>query len=589
MLHTLREYGGKLGGEPGFKSREVRWCIHLSEAGNLLNIVPLGDGRSGVQVERCPDMHAMNSGGKAHFLVETAQTIARHFKPDETPEKIASGEGRHHFYVAMLTQAAHEIISLQAAATLLANTAAREALRLMMVEKRVKPADWVTWQIGQSDPCAQADVQAWWRAWRHRDLPGNDGNTPTNMAGRMVCLLTGEPVQPLLTQPKVTGLAGVGGLAMGDVVVGFDKAAFRSFGLEKSSNAAMGAVAAQQYVDAINHLIKEQQEATRKNPSRRTNALMVYWFRDRIPPEDDPFAMLYGMQTEEQQSASALGQARKLLQAIRTGERAQLGHNHYYAMTLSGASGRVMVRDWMEGQFAQLLASIEAWFSDLSIAHRESGERLAPDPKFLAVGGALVRELKDLPASTTATLWRAAVTRQAIPQTLMAQALDRFRSALIKDETFNHARMGLIKAYFVRKSSAGDQYMKPYLNPEHPDPAYHCGRLLAVLARLQHAALGDVGAGVVQRFYPAASTAPGLTLGRLVGNARNHLGKLEGGLSFWYEQQIGEVMGCFGDGLPRTLDLEGQGLFALGYYQQLAALRSPKKDAQDDKHNGEQP
>lgn len=131
--------------------------------------------------------------------------------------------------------------------------------------------------------------------------------------------------------------------------------------------------------------------------------------------------------------------------------------------------------------------------------------------------------------------------------------------------------------------------MKPYLNPEHPDPAYHCGRLLAVLARLQHAALGDVGAGVVQRFYPAASTAPGLTLGRLVGNARNHLGKLEGGLSFWYEQQIGEVMGCFGDGLPRTLDLEGQGLFALGYYQQLAALRSPKKDAQDDKHNGEQP
>ena len=129
MLHTLREYGEKLGGEPGFTSREVRWCIHLSEAGDLLNIVPLGDGRSGVQVERCPDMHAMNSGGKAHFLVETAQTVACHFKPDETREKIASSEGRHHFYVAMLTQAAHEVISLQSAAALLADTAAREALR----------------------------------------------------------------------------------------------------------------------------------------------------------------------------------------------------------------------------------------------------------------------------------------------------------------------------------------------------------------------------------------------------------------------------------------------------------------------------
>ncbi|QKS27684.1 MAG: type I-C CRISPR-associated protein Cas8c/Csd1 [Candidatus Accumulibacter similis] len=587
MLHALKAYGEKLGGEPGFKSREVRWCIQLSEAGDLLNIVPLGDGRSGIQMERCPDMHAMVSGGKAHFLVETAQTIGRHFKADESPDKMASGQGRHDFYVAMLTEAAREIARLRPAAKLLADNSGRDALRLMMLDKRVKPPDWMTWQIGDSDPCAQADVQAWWRAWRNRDLLGNFSNAG-NLPGHMVCLLTGESVQPLLTQPKVTGLTGVGGLAMGDVLVGFDKAAFRSFGLEKSSNAAMAAAAAQQYVDAINHLVKEQQEAARKNPSRRTNALMVYWFRNRLPPEDDPFAMLYGTQTAQQQTASALRQARKLLQAIRTGERVQLGHNHYYAMTLSGASGRVMVRDWMEGQFAQLLASIEAWFSDLSIAHRDSDNRLAPDPKFLAVGGALVRRLKDLPASTTAVLWRAAVTGQTIPQSLMAQALDRFRSALIRDETFDHARMGLIKAYFLRRSLAGDQHMKPYLNPNHPDPAYHCGRLLAVLASLQHKALGDVGAGVVQRFYPAASTAPGLTLGRLVSNARNHLGKLDGGRPFWYEQQIGEVMGRFGDGLPRTLDLEGQGLFALGYYQQLVALRSPKNHTLNNRQNGDE-
>ncbi|PIW09745.1 MAG: type I-C CRISPR-associated protein Cas8c/Csd1, partial [Comamonadaceae bacterium CG17_big_fil_post_rev_8_21_14_2_50_60_13] len=115
--------------------------------------------------------------------------------------------------------------------------------------------------------------------------------------------------------------------------------------------------------------------------------------------------------------------------------------------------------------------------------------------------------------------------------------------------------------------------------------AYHCGRLLAVLAKLQQAALGDVGAGVVQRFYAAASTAPGLTFGRLVGNSRNHLGKLEGGLSYWYEQQIAEVMKKLGDQFPRTLNLEGQGLFALGYYQQLAALRTPKKDSSNSNSN----
>ena len=119
--------------------------------------------------------------------------------------------------------------------------------------------------------------------------------------------------------------------------------------------------------------------------------------------------------------------------------------------------------------------------------------------------------------------------------------------------------------------------MTAYLNREHPEPAYHCGRLLAIFSNLQYAALGDVGAGVVQRFYAAASQTPGLIIGRLTSNARNHLGKLEGGLAHWYENQIADVMGRLGDGAPRILDLNGQGLFALGYYQQLAALRERKK------------
>jgi len=586
MLHALREYGAKLGGEPGFKSREVRWCIQLSEVGQLLNIVPLGDGKAGVMLERCADMHGMVSGGKAHFLVESAQTIALHFKEREEPAKVVSADARHQYYSKMLAQAAVDLAVLSHPSKLLCDPTALDQIRAMMVAKRVKPADWVTWQVGAFDPREDTDVQQWWRDWRQQDLEIGTKTGDSLPPGSMLCLLTGEPVEPLLTQPKISGLSGVGGLSMGDVMVGFDKAAFQSYGLEKSTNAAMGEGPAQQYVDALNHLIRQQKEATSKSPSRRTNAMMVYWFKEHISPEEDPFSMLYGMTTDEQQTASALSQARKLLDAIRSGNRPTLGNNHYYAMTLSGASGRVMVRDWMDGQFVQLVSHIEAWFSDMAITHREGGNRLAPDPKFLAVGGSLVRELKDLPASTTSVLWHAAVAQLPIPQPLMAQALDRFRSAIVKDETFSHARMGLIKAYFVRKPQ-GKAHIQPYLNPDHPDPAYHCGRLLAILAKLQHAALGDVGAGVVQRFYAVASTAPGLTFGRLVGNSRNHLGKLKGGLSYWYEQQIAEVMMQLGDKFPRTLNLEGQGLFALGYYQQLAALRTPKNDSNNSNPEGE--
>ena len=118
--------------------------------------------------------------------------------------------------------------------------------------------------------------------------------------------------------------------------------------------------------------------------------------------------------------------------------------------------------------------------------------------------------------------------------------------------------------------------MSPYLNEDHQEPAYHCGRLLAVLAGLQRSALGDVGAGVVQRYYTAMSQAPALMIGRLVANAKNHLNKLEPGLAWWYESEIASVMARIGDRPPRTLDLERQSLFALGYYQQLAHSRAGK-------------
>ena len=115
--------------------------------------------------------------------------------------------------------------------------------------------------------------------------------------------------------------------------------------------------------------------------------------------------------------------------------------------------------------------------------------------------------------------------------------------------------------------------MKPFLNEDHPQPAYHCGRLMAMLAALQYRALGDVGAGVVQRYYASASSTPALVLGRLIRTAQFHLDKLDRGLARWHEGRIADTWGRIRDDVPPTLDLEGQTVFALGYYQQIAADR----------------
>ena len=569
MLNDLVAYAKKhlADAEPGFTTRSVHWSVEIAADGRFLNLIPLGDGKRGEQLTRCPDMHGMNAGGKAHFLIESAQSAALLFKKGEDEKKKQSAAQRHGYFVATLADAARAVADLRLLVEFLRDKSRMDALRTALEAHKAKPTDWLTWRIAGGELRQHTEVQQWWRAWRAADLApstarGFEGDAATDT---MVCFLTGIPGVPLATHPKITGLSGVGGLSMGDVLIGFDKSAFTSYGLDKSANAAMTEIAARQYSAALNDLIANRSY-------KLANTLVVYWYRDSIPPDDDLMALLMGMEDEEQAEASASIIARRLLDAIRAGKRSDLGDNRFFALTLSGAAGRVMIRDWINGRFDDLAAAVTAWFDDLAIV-APTGDHLARDPKLLGVCAALVRELKDLPPPTAATAWRLALKQLPIPQALMAQALGRFRVGLVKDEPVRTGRVGLIKAYFVRK---GDTHMTAYLNPDHPEPAYHCGRLLAVLASLQRAALGDVGAGVVQRYYAAASQTPGLILGRLVSNARNHLGKLKPGLAWWYEERVADVMSRLGDRAPRILDLEGQGLFALGYYQQLAALRGDR-------------
>jgi CRISPR-associated protein Csd1 len=156
-----------------------------------------------------------------------------------------------------------------------------------------------------------------------------------------------------------------------------------------------------------------------------------------------------------------------------------------------------------------------------------------------------------------------------------------------------YTRMGLMKAYHLRNSpKEGGKQMSSdlncYLNEEHPHPAYHSGRLMAVFADLQHSALGDVGAGVVQRYYAAASATPALVLGRLARTSQFHLNKLDPGLAHWYENKIAGIWCRIKDAVPSALNLEEQSLFALGYYQQIASRRPDKSTGLTDEKNEEE-
>ena len=137
--------------------------------------------------------------------------------------------------------------------------------------------------------------------------------------------------------------------------------------------------------------------------------------------------------------------------------------------------------------------------------------------------------------------------------------------------------------------NGGIENMGEEVNFQHPSAAYHAGRMMAVLSDIQKAALKDVGAGIVQRYYAAASSTPSLVLGRLVRQSQYHLDKLESkGQIIRYEKMLQEVSQKIGDNLPKTLTLEEQTLFALGYYQQKADMYKPTEKNNEDNENSEE-
>ncbi len=584
MLNQLVGYASskKLQSEPGFAPKSVRWAVRYPGG----DVVELGDAEAkrnpGRRFPKCPELSQpeikRGGAGCRHFLVDSADVVALLAKNPQDPKLLA----KHRYFVGLLRKASTALPRLADVAEWLSAADTVESIRSQLEEQKAKPTDKVTFRIDGGFPVESDRWHDWWRRFR-QGLGEKESAGKKASAGpvQMVDLIDGSLVAPTPTHPKVAGLADVGGLAMGDVLISFKQDSFQSYGLEQSANAAVSESTAHAYRAALDALLKKSR--------RLVDARVAHWYAGQVSDQEDPIRMVdQGLDFldendagQERREKEAMARARRLLESLSSGERADLAENRYYALTLSGASGRIMVRDWMEGQFKDLAAAINLWFSDLEIVRRD-GQGLAKWPKFLAVLGGLARELKEVPPPLAAKLWRTALRNEPIPSSAASMALRRVRIDALNDDPPRHARLGLLKAFIIRNPNRkGDHSMGTHLNPDHPDPAYHCGRLLAVYADLQRSALGDVGAGVVQRYYTAASTTPALVLGRLSALSQHHLDKVskdKGGLARWFESRVAEIFASMGDSIPSTLGLEEQSLFALGYYQEKAARRSKSKD-----------
>ena len=561
MLQALIEYAEREGiGDADFHEASVRWLIPLDGSGNLtgdpIELLDNPDAKKPKpQTLTRPFIEqkelTVASRPRAFFLCDTLERAVNYPDPKK-PERAERREGSHAYFKQLLEAAAGECLNdgpmARATLTFLNQANALERLHALLTEQKAKPNDNITFRVSGHRLLESEELKQFWRRRRAADRP--------QVAGRKrFCLATGELTEPVSTTEKIKGVPG--GLAVGTNLISFDKASFTSFGLHQGENASISAVAELNIRSALNDLI---QRGLRQN-----GIVHLHWTREKDDP--DPFDLV---ETADEQDI------RNLIDAPRTGQRQHvLDPRKYYAMSLSGNGGRIIVRDWLESTVPEVEQNVCQWFEDLTIV-RPEGDSIRADFKLGYLLHGLVRDkLDELAPQIPTQLLYAALRAAPLPLPALAAALRR--QQIETDNKTNPARLALIKACLVRQDrfnqSKERNNMTESLNTESTDPAYLCGRLFSVFDRLQYLALGNVNAGVVERFYASASTTPALVMGRLFSNAQNHLAKVGGGVAENVRKDFEAISIQLGDHFPPSLDLEGQGRFALGYYHQRAEYR----------------
>ena len=105
------------------------------------------------------------------------------------------------------------------------------------------------------------------------------------------------------------------------------------------------------------------------------------------------------------------------------------------------------------------------------------------------------------------------------------------------------------------------------LDKENTNQAYLCGRLFAVLEKIQQEASDNkLNRTIKDAYFTSASVKPALIFPKLIQLSQNHLKKVKYVVS--YNKLMEEIIGKLNGGFPEFLRLTEQGRFIVGYYQQ---------------------
>lgn len=565
----------------GYVRKPVRAYISLSKDGNYVGIVSAED-----EKVPCPDIGSMaNSGEKCNVLAEKRSIL---FPGDEKQrEKYAA---KAEYFRQTMAEAAKLEPRLEFCLKVLCDKDAAADISAELDRLKLDGAKVLSFMVDGESILEFQTVRNWWEQFRQQ-FRSSGAKAP--------CLITGKPTIPTATVPPISGLSVVGGHARGDALICFDKDAFCSYGLKQAANAPVSEEAFAGVKAALDELLKDAPVLA--------GMKFVHWYDKHIDAGCDCIDALFPVVFEDEDeyagpeqepvvnTAQARQQADDVVGAVKSGASVHELPNLYYILLLSGVNGRVMVRSYEEGSYERLTENLKAWEQDLALTNSAGTAQIGPAklaarlirlmPRQNSEKNIFDRMSKEL-AGLTPAIISAIINCTQFPDSVAVRALAYIRSQMFSsgDETQGRKTPDpwacqWLKVWLCRRER--EKYQKEDLsveyNEKHPEPAYHCGALVAVYGEIQRLAMKDVNASIIDRYYASAIQTPALVLGQLSKLSNYHIDKLSEPRRKEYAALRDRTACAIGDLIPTVLRPEQQSYFALGYYQMCAKMEKDRR------------
>ena len=356
------------------------------------------------------------------------------------------------------------------------------------------------------------------------------------------------------------------------------KSGYDSYGKQRGYNAPVSEEAEFAYTTALNAMLQKGSH----NKFSVGNRTFVFWASSNKAVaeqvEDSLFDLLGYSETKEDNPNAKIEQVRKVFTSIYSGVLKTNLDDRFYILGLAPNAARIAVVFWSETSLKEFAGMVIRHFNDMEIVDTRKDKKpymgIRDMLSAVTLGGKQSDVTPNLPEAVIKSIFQGI----PYPYTLLSACIGRIRAE--SDGANRITRMAIIKAYLNRQND-NNKKIEVMLDKSNTNQGYLCGRLFAVLDRIQEDANNI--SSIRERYMNAASATPASVFATILNMSSHHLEKLSNeGKKVFYEKLKQEIIDKISaDGFPAHLDLQDQGRFFVGYYHQRQDLFTKKEENKD--------